>query len=67
MTEPGNDPDRLMTAKEAAVYLGYAEGTVRNKVSAGEIPYVKLASGALRFRRSDLDAWIEGTIPEPAA
>lgn len=49
--------DRLLTAKEAAQYLGYAEGTVRNKAAAGELPTVKLGT-ALRFRRSDLDGWI---------
>lgn len=50
-------PDRLLTAIEAARYLGYAEGTVRNKASSGELPSVKLGT-ALRFRRSALDAWI---------
>jgi len=58
MTGPGNADDRLLTAREAAHYLGYAEGTVRNKAAAGEIPFVKLGT-ALRFRRSELDAWIE--------
>lgn len=53
----GNLPDRLLTAAEAARYLGYTEGTVRNKASAGEIPSVKLGH-ALRFRLSTLDAWI---------
>lgn len=60
MTRDGNDiEDRLLTAAEAARYLGYAEGTVRNKAAAGEIPTVKLGT-ALRFRRSELDAWITG-------
>lgn len=49
--------DRLLTAAEAAQYLGYSEGTIRNKVSAGELPHVKLGT-ALRFRRSELDTWI---------
>jgi excisionase family DNA binding protein len=67
MTDTGNE-DRLLKAKEAARYLGYTEGTLRNKAAAGEVPSVKLPSGALRFRRSELDAWIEGqsTEPEPA-
>lgn len=50
-------PDRLLTAAEAARYLGYSEGTIRNKASRGEIPSVKLGH-ALRFRLSELDAWI---------
>lgn len=51
-------PDRLLTAAEAARYLGYSEGTIRNKASRGEIPFVKLGH-ALRFRLSELDSWIE--------
>ena len=57
MAPTGND-DRLLTAAGAAYYLGYAEGTVRNKAAAGEIPSIKLGT-ALRFRLSELDAWIE--------
>lgn len=54
--------DRLLTVKEAARILGLAEGTVRNKASDGEIPSVKLGrskQAPLRFRESELFAWIE--------
>jgi excisionase family DNA binding protein len=50
--------DWLMTAKEAGEYLGLAEGTIRNKASRNEIPFVKLGV-ALRFRKSELDRWVE--------
>lgn len=50
--------ERLLTVDEVARYLGYTPGTVRNKVSAGEIPYEKLPSGAVRFRLSTIDAWV---------
>lgn len=50
--------DRLLTAAEAAHFLGYTEGTVRNKASNGEIPTVKLGV-ALRFRLSDLRQWVQ--------
>lgn len=53
-----NPEDRLMTAEEVATYLGYALGTVYNKVQAGEIPHKRLGR-AIRFRRSEIDAWIE--------
>lgn len=49
--------DRLLTAREAGRYLGFAEGTIRNKASRDELPYVKLGR-SLRFRRSELDRWI---------
>lgn len=57
-TVPSNNfDDRLLTAGEAAAYLGYSEGTVRNKAQRGELPSVKLGR-TLRFRRSELDRWI---------
>jgi excisionase family DNA binding protein len=66
VTTNGNE-DRLLTAKEAGKYLGYAEGTIRNKASAGEIPFLKLGA-SLRFRRSQLDAWIaEQNTPSEVA
>ena len=56
MTGSGNE-DRLLKAAEAARYLGYAEGTVRNKAASGDIPSIKLPSGALRFSLVALEAW----------
>lgn len=58
--------DRLLTAEDAAVYLGYSEGHLRNMASEGTIPSTKLPTGALRFRLSELDAWIAGH-PKAAA
>lgn len=58
MTVASNDAeDRLLNAKELARYLGYAEGTVRNKAAAGEIPSVKLGV-SLRFRLSEIRKWV---------
>lgn len=50
--------DPLMTAEEAAAYLKLNEGTVRHMAASGTIPKVKIGR-SLRFRRSDLNAWIE--------
>lgn len=53
--------DRLLTAKEAADYLGLAEGTVRNKANANDIPFIRLGKtpqSPLRFRKSELDQWV---------
>lgn len=49
--------DRLLTAAEAGVFLGYAEGTIRNKTSRGEIPHVQMGR-TVRYRLSDLRAWV---------
>jgi excisionase family DNA binding protein len=46
----------LMTVKEVAAYLQLSEGTVRNYVSAKEIPFEK-KGGSVRFRKSDIDDW----------
>ena len=50
--------DPLMTPEEAAEYLKLSEGTIRNMAADGEIPKVKIGR-SLRFRRSDLNRWID--------
>lgn len=58
----------LVDAEDAGRFLGYKPGTVRNMAAAGTIPSVKLPTGALRFRISELAAWVEGhPQTEPAA
>ncbi len=56
--------DRLMTAEEVASYLGVATGTIYNKVSRDEIPYVKVGR-AVRFRRGEIDRWTEEQAAKP--
>lgn len=65
MTDASNE-DGLLTARQAARYLGYSEGHVRNLASDGAIPSVKLGTGALRFRKSALDAWMTERDAKPA-
>lgn len=60
---PSNETiDRLLTAEEVAAYLGVATGTIYNKASRDEIPFVKVGR-SLRFRRSEIDAWIDEQNP----
>lgn len=58
MAEERKAPERLLTADEIAEHLGFTKGTVYQKVSRGEIPYVKLGR-AVRFRLSEIEEWIE--------
>ena len=58
--EKASVDDRLLRAPEAARYLGYSTGTVRNMASDGTLPSVKLPTGGLRFRLSELQAWVAG-------
>lgn len=51
------EPDRWLTADEAAAYLGCGVGRVYALRSAKRIPYERDGSRLL-FRRSSLDAWI---------
>ncbi|MGD0663134.1 MAG: helix-turn-helix domain-containing protein [Syntrophorhabdales bacterium] len=51
-------PHQLLTAAEVAEILRFAVGSVYQLVHRKKIPYVKIC-GALRFRKSDIEAWIE--------
>lgn len=50
--------DRLLTAREVASLLGFSAGTVLDWFEAGRLPGFKLGT-AVRFRASEVEAWIE--------
>jgi excisionase family DNA binding protein len=50
-------PDQAMTVRDVAGYLNVDEKTVYRLANRGELPGFKVA-GAWRFKRSDLDNWI---------
>jgi excisionase family DNA binding protein len=65
---PDFGEDRLLKLRDAAEYLGLAYGTVKNKVSRGELPVVRFGRGNVRIRKSQLDAWlVERTAAATAA
>jgi len=64
MDTPEGNVDRLLTTEEVASYLGYAVQTIYNKVHAGQLPVIRLDTGALRFRLSAIDAWLKRTATE---
>ena len=49
---------RLMTAKQAALYISRSEQAVRHLVFQREIPVVRVGR-SVRIDRKDLDNWIE--------
>lgn len=51
--------DRLMSVDEIAEFLGLAKGTVYHLASQGRIPCVRLSARCLKFRLSQVMAWIE--------
>jgi excisionase family DNA binding protein len=64
----------LLTAREVADELGVSAETILRWTRGGKLPAVRLPSGALRYRRSELLAWIDeratrravaGSVTEP--
>jgi excisionase family DNA binding protein len=53
--------DRLLTTREVAAFLGLSSETVLRRWRRGELPGYRLASNVLRFRESEIEAWLEGT------
>jgi excisionase family DNA binding protein len=51
--------DRLLTTREVAEILALSPDAVLRRWRAGELPGFRLSSKALRFRESELLAWLE--------
>jgi excisionase family DNA binding protein len=61
--------DRLLTAAELGDYLGLSASTVLDRWQAGDLPGFKLwgRRGPVRFRASDIEAFLEGCRVEARA
>ena len=51
-------PDEIMTIQEVAAYLKIKEKTAYRLVAEGKIPGFKVG-GAWRFRRAEIETWID--------
>jgi excisionase family DNA binding protein len=58
----GSDPEWL-TLGQAAKYLGVAQSTIRKWSDQGRLPAFYTPGGHRRYRRSDLDAFLERSGP----
>jgi excisionase family DNA binding protein len=58
----GEEPDWL-TLGQAARYLGVAQSTIRKWTDAGRLHAFKTPGGHRRYRRGDLDEFLEGSDP----
>lgn len=61
-TEGGMPWPHAMKQKQAAAYLGMAVSTFREAVDVAPVPVTLPRPGRppiLRYRRADLDAWVE--------
>jgi len=69
--EPGTGPRRAaaggdtewLTLGQAAKYLGVAQSTIRKWSDLGRVPAFYTPGGHRRYRRSDLDAFLERSGP----
>jgi excisionase family DNA binding protein len=59
---PANEPDWL-TLGQAAKYLGVAQSTIRKWSDGGRVPAFYTPGGHRRYRRADLDAFLERSGP----
>jgi len=57
--------DRLLTTREVAKFLGLSPETVLRRYRAGELPAIRLGSNVLRFRESELEAWLDARTDRP--
>jgi excisionase family DNA binding protein len=51
--------DRLLTTREVAAFLGLSRETVLRRYRRDELPGYRLASNVLRFRESEIEAWLQ--------
>jgi excisionase family DNA binding protein len=56
----------LLTARDVAGELAVSSETILRWTRAGELPAIRLPGGAIRFRREELDAWLEARSTDAA-
>lgn len=57
----GVPTDDLLTTPAAARIIGVTDETMRRWADASRVRHIRLPSGQLRFRRSDVEALLEPT------
>ena len=57
-------PTSLVSTREAAAYLGLKPKTLQRWRVEGEqrLPFVRVSASCCRYRKPDLDAWIEARL-----
>ena len=54
--------EKLITIDEVASLLKMSKFTIYHYIHKNEIPHIKLAPGCVRFRLSDIEAWLQKII-----
>ena len=55
----------LLNNAQAAEFLQISENTLRVWVSRGKVPYTKIGKRLVRYRKGDLEDWIDGQTHHP--
>lgn len=72
-TRPGRKPaaveSLLLTEDEAAKMIGFSRRTLQGWRSNGVtgLPFIRVSRGCVRYRRSDIEAWIEDQVRRSTA
>jgi len=55
--------NKLLTTREAATLLGVSKAFLeRDRWAGARIPFIKVGSRSVRYRPSDLDAYLEANV-----
>ena len=61
--------DLFLTARQVGDLLGFSTETILRWTRRGDLPAHRLPGGALRYRETDIDAWLmgraTGTVASP--
>jgi excisionase family DNA binding protein len=55
----------LLTVDEVAAMTGFSSGTLRHWVSEKRIRFLRISTRCVRFRRSDIEAWLAEKVVAP--
>lgn len=64
-SEPAATAQAMLTREELASYLNVTKGWIDNAVSECRIPFVRLGHRTVRFRRGEIDEWLEAKCFRP--
>lgn len=68
LTGPNGTPDELLTIEQAMEVLSMSRSGLSNWRRARQGPrYYRLSHREIRYRRSDLEAWLTGCEVKPAS
>jgi excisionase family DNA binding protein len=51
--------ERLLTTRQVAERFGVVSETILRWVRCGRLPAIRISAGAIRFRESEIEAWLD--------